>query len=219
MTGDLLQSDIDLAKRLIAAGESDAEIVIALGYRKIASDKALRLLQDLRSGIDAHPDADTTPAETSASRAPVDAEGAAHVSEPRKTSPSWSQQAKSDVPWFRITLLVVVVASLASIFLFNHKPRKVAGEDSRDRTDRSEAGQSGGAKIDIEAQAVRINGQPLARDSALKTLCSIAGAPTRTNSFEELTIYAFDEHGILLYAEKQTGKNSLFIYFEPIGGD
>src|SRR5205823_2092292 len=85
-------------------------------------------------------------------------------------------------------------------------------------TARSEGDQPGGVKIEIQAQAVRINGRPLAPDSALKTLCGIAGAPMRTNSFEELTIYAFDEHGILLYAEKQTGKNSLFIYFEPIGG-
>ena len=218
MTGDLLQSDIDLAKRLIAGRESDAEIVVALGYRKIPREKAQRLIQDLRRGINVHPDADPTPSEASFSRAPVDAEGAARGSEPRKTAPSWSQQAKPDFPWFRITLLVAVVVSLAGIFLFNYKSRRI-GENARSAADRSETNQiAGGVKIEIEAQAVRINGQPLSRDSALKILSGAAGSPTRTNSFEELTIYAFDEHGILLYAEKQTGKNSLFIYFEPVGG-
>jgi len=72
--------------------------------------------------------------------------------------------------------------------------------------------------VEVESGNVRIGEIALSRKNALKTLSEVAGAPTRTNRVDELTIYAFDKQGILLYADKQAGKDWLLLYFEPVGG-
>ena len=50
MTRELLDSDVDYARRLLAEGSSDEAIVRAVGLRGIDAAKAASLVKDLRSG-------------------------------------------------------------------------------------------------------------------------------------------------------------------------
>ena len=50
MTGEILDSDVDFAQRLIAQGRLDNEVVEALSFRGIEPAKSMKLLTDLRSG-------------------------------------------------------------------------------------------------------------------------------------------------------------------------
>src|SRR5262249_3957399 len=56
MTNDILQSDIDLARKLLDARRSSEEIVAALGYRGINRDRAEQLIAALQAGKTVEPD-------------------------------------------------------------------------------------------------------------------------------------------------------------------
>src|SRR4051812_38412769 len=56
MTHDVLQSDIELAERMIEASRPDIEIIAALDARRIDRSRATQLVQDLRSGKKVEPD-------------------------------------------------------------------------------------------------------------------------------------------------------------------
>jgi hypothetical protein len=55
MTGEILDSDVDYAQRLIAEGRLDNEVVEALGLRGIEPAKSMKLVADLRSGLKIRP--------------------------------------------------------------------------------------------------------------------------------------------------------------------
>ena len=50
MTGDILDSDVEYARRLVGEGRTDKEIATALGIRGIKPADATKLVADLRSG-------------------------------------------------------------------------------------------------------------------------------------------------------------------------
>ena len=50
MTGEILVSDVELAKKWLSAGRLDAEIISALEHRGIAKEKSAQLLAELKSG-------------------------------------------------------------------------------------------------------------------------------------------------------------------------
>src|SRR5262249_54347739 len=52
----ILQSDIDLARKLINTGHPESEVVTALSYRGIDSTRAVQLITALRSGRTVEPD-------------------------------------------------------------------------------------------------------------------------------------------------------------------
>src|SRR5258705_7806923 len=56
MTNDILQSDIDLARRLLDARRPADEIVAALSYRGINGNRAAQLVADLQAGKAVEPD-------------------------------------------------------------------------------------------------------------------------------------------------------------------
>src|SRR5437879_8406885 len=61
MTHQILQSDIDLARNLIAAGLPDDEIIAALVRRRIHPEPAALLVSDLRNGIPVSPQLELNP--------------------------------------------------------------------------------------------------------------------------------------------------------------
>jgi hypothetical protein len=214
MTGDLLQSDIDFARRLIAEGQTDGQIIVALGYRRIGPEKARRLVQDLRRGIDVP--ADPLPANL---WRPVTIEPAEkHHHEPPPPVPRPTDSA-SPFPWFRAALLGVVAVTIAAVFLFNRDHRTEVSATPRDLMTAPAPTLRGPIlKVEVEPHTVRVSGTALARESALKVLSDLAGPAVRTNQLDDLTMYVFDQRGIVLYSDNKAGKDSLLLYFEPVGG-
>src|SRR5256885_6738638 len=56
MTPDILQSDIDLARKLLDERRPETEIVAALAYRGIESGRATQLIAELQAGKKVEPD-------------------------------------------------------------------------------------------------------------------------------------------------------------------
>jgi hypothetical protein len=82
MTHDILQSDIDCAKRLIVANRPDQEVVLALARRGIESSKAAQVVDALRRGSAVEPEVQAPELgrvfiEVSAAEAPEPAEAEA----------------------------------------------------------------------------------------------------------------------------------------------
>ena len=50
MTREILDSDIEFARRLLGEGRVDGEILIALSLRGIEASEAAKLVTDLRTG-------------------------------------------------------------------------------------------------------------------------------------------------------------------------
>jgi len=214
MTRELLQSDIDLARRLIAEGQTDGEIIVALGYRRVGPERAHRLVQDLRRGIDVPPD----PLPANLWR-PVTAETGVNQYEEAPSPAPQRAQPPPPFSWFRVALLGVVAVTIAAVFLFNRDRRTEVSATSRDLM--VEPGvmlRRPVFQVEVDAGQVRISGTALTRENALNVLSDLAGPPARTNRLEDLTMYAFDKDGIVLYAGNKNGKDSLLLYFEPVGG-
>jgi hypothetical protein len=218
MTGDLLQSDIDFARRLIAEGQTDGQIIVALGYRRIGPERAQRLVQDLRRGINVQ--ADPLPANLwrpvtieTGDHSHEDAQEELPLPQPHRVEPA------SPFPWFRVALLGVVAATIAAVFLFNRDHRTEVSATPRELM--MEPGvrlRRPGLQVEVGTNQIRISGTALSRENALKLLSELAGPPTRTNRLEDLTMYAFDDNGTVLYSGNKNGKDSLLFYFEPVGG-
>jgi hypothetical protein len=222
MTGDLLQSDIDLARRLISDGQTDAEIIVALGYRKIAPGIAQTVVTNLRAGTEVRPDpapdhldeAFSNPISPAPSPQDHRTEGIESDSYARTPNP------RKEIPWFRFAFLTAIGICLTAIFLVNPKARRAPtttrSPASTARREPSPSEQR--LRVEIEGEAVRVGGIPVTRQNALPALSQLFGAPSRTNQLPELIIYAFDAQGIVLYSEHRAGKDSLLLYFEPVGG-
>jgi hypothetical protein len=217
MTGDLLQSDIDFARRLIAEGQSDGQIIVALGYRRIGPERAQRLVQDLRRGIDVRadplPDNLWRPVTVETPETGDRSEEELPLPAPHRAEPT------SPFPWFRAALLGLVAVTIAAVFLFNRDHRTEVSATSRELM--MEPGvklRHPGLQVEVESNHIRISGMTLSRENALKVLSDLVGPPTRTNRLEDLTMYAFDENGTVLYSGNKNGKDSLLLYFEPVGG-
>src|SRR5947208_8542906 len=102
MTDEILQADIDLARRLIDGGSADQEIIGALAQRNIAPNRAARLVAELRSGRAVDPDrvwraVCTEPAPASRPQA-----ASARRLEPRR------KPVPVRVPWFRMLVAIGV---------------------------------------------------------------------------------------------------------------
>ena len=218
MTGDLLQSDIDLARRLIAAGETDAQIIVALSYRRIGGEKALSLARALRDGIDVQPDPFRPAIGSSEPR--FDRPPADSRPEPKRSQPQPKPtEGGSQFPWFRLALLSFVALSIAAVFLINRKAHTPVSAASRELMVKPAATlRRPVLQVEIDPGGVRVSGTVLSRENALKTLSDIAGPAARTNHVEDLTMYAFDHLGTVLYSGNKGGKDSLLLYFEPVGG-
>jgi hypothetical protein len=213
MTGDLLQSDIDLARHLIAEGQTDGQIIVALGYRRIGAEKAQRLVQDLRRGLDVQAD----PLPPNLWR-PVTIQTGEREEEPPLPAPHHTEPP-SPFPWFRVALLGVVAVTIGAVFLFNRDHRTEVSATPRElMVEPGVTLRRPAFQVEVEANHIRISGTALSRENALKVLSELGGPPTRTNRLEDLTMYVFDQQGVVLYSGNKNGKDSLLLYFEPVGG-
>jgi hypothetical protein len=240
MTNDILQSDIDLARRLLDAGRPADEIVAALGYRGINANRAARLVADLQAGKTVEPDkpiAINLPSRTIEETAPSGQQLSRRSTQadlPERPQNSRSMQRKAhSFPWFTMIALAAAAVCVVSFVLLN---RKSHTSDSVD-LGRSQAGNqsttdSGGSKhgasvpdakaisLEVEPEGLRLCGKSLTREDFLPAIFKTLGAPSRTNQVEKADqiIYAYDTCGLLVYAPKNAGRYSIVLHFDASDG-
>jgi len=74
--------------------------------------------------------------------------------------------------------------------------------------------------LDLRPDGLRIRGKLVTRDNLLSTVVSLLGLPNRTNQVSQsgMLIYAYDQHGLLIYSQPAGGTNSVVLDCEAIGG-
>ena len=231
MTDELLQSDIDLARRLIADRSSDSEIVQSLALRRISPVRAQRLVRQLREGVDVQPDPASLPQQFSrvvVRREPETesrTEPAFRSRRPSKPGGSHRDVARS-VFGFKGLLITgsAVVTVLVLLTLFHNGPKGAQARTPTDSTSpetaSSPAGKSVGLMIELQRDGLRVAGTPINRTNAFDVLLALLGQPSRTNRVEgsDTQIYTYDRHGLLLYAGDTGRSDSVVLYFEEVGG-
>lgn len=240
MTNDILQSDIDLARRLLDASRPCEEIVAALGYRGINGPRAAQLVADLQAGKVVEPDkpitinlplnptSETRPSEQQQSRKAAPAE----LPEARHPSSRSRPRKKIGLPWFILLALAAATVSVAAFVLLT---RKTHTTDSGDQS-QSPAGQatvdSSASKqgtsilnakaisLEVAPDGVRMCGKPVTREHFLPGVFKILGVPDRTNEVQnaDQIIYAYDNCGLLVYSPKNSGHCSIVLHFDGSDG-
>ena len=121
MIHDILQSDIELAKRLLEAGRPDGEVVTVLSKRKLGVDEASRLVADLRQGKRVSPSSSlaaalkTAPpsmaaAEPVKARVPGAGSPARRSARPRSSHSHGHNRKRLNLGWVVIVVLLCVGA-------------------------------------------------------------------------------------------------------------
>jgi hypothetical protein len=136
MTNQLLQSDIDLAKRLIQERHTDEEILGVLLRRRVAPEKALHVLAALRAGEQVEPDmrinyelGEGLPDDPSIPAAPAP--------EPYvEPSPHRRKRSKRSGGW-KLWASLIVAALLGGAALYVFLLRSGAGADEKDADPKS----------------------------------------------------------------------------------
>ncbi len=250
MTHDILQTDIDLATKLMAEGRTDEEIVATLAQRRVDPAKAFQLVDDLRQGrkVTAQP---SLPAEFTLRRSRSRSAGHQSPTPPSTRVPKQEREPKRPSPpavpagrkkpkliWVIAgVILFLVIVVVGSILFQGYEP----GGDSPavqppatpgTRTNR--AGREGPAAtarpadnaapaslaLELQADGLSIRGKVVTRDNLVPTLVSLLGPPNRTNhvSQTKTVVYAFDQHGLLIYSQPSGGTNSVVLDCEASGG-
>lgn len=214
MTKDLLQSDLEFAKRLINTHRADGEIVTALSHRGVEPGKAAELVRDLRSGKIA--EINTVPARQVAAAKRAETDGIEPeparwppASQPRPPSPK-----SFGVRWLFAGLILCLAASVV-VPSWNHayhaKTSSLLDELERAPQDNSslrnqiavrrlnheEAARLkalGAAErslspnqlvLELQPDGLYIGGSLVSRRNALQAVSQVIGAPTRTNHLEQ----------------------------------
>jgi hypothetical protein len=221
MTDEILQTDIDLARRLIAEGHPDAEIVENLAFRKIAPNRASRLVAELRGGKTVEPDQDWRAAATRnqllSRRVPSPG--------PRIQQPASAPPRRTDpivIPWGRIIAVVSVMVCIAVVIWIGQHKRRVSTE-SGTKVAAALGGsppEPGSLEIEIDPGGVQIQGSRVRSDNVLAVFSSVLGPPSRTNHLaaDHGSVYVFDAYGIVIYPAKEDNRDSIVIDFEGNGG-
>ena len=221
MTEEILQSDIDLARKRIKAGEGDAEIIRALELRQIASWRAAKLVDDLRTGRTVEPDhpSPSTPVERARRHSTSSSIGASkrhHEDQPARPT-----------PWFAILSILSVVLCITVIALINRRPRAGTPNQSK-HTGSMDAG-SLSSHLRAKPAAVQIHitnddfiicGKTMTSESLPQVFAAVLGPASRTNRVDTLNqlVHAYDAYGLLVYPGKVPVKDSVIIDFEGSGG-
>jgi hypothetical protein len=240
MTNDILQSDIDLARRLLDAGRPADEIVATLGYRGINGTRAVQLVAELQAGKTVEPDKPIAiklpsgTSEGSAVSAHQPGRSSAQGDLPERPQNSRSTQRKAhSFPWFTIIALVAAAVSVAAFVLLSRKSHTSDSNDQDRSQPSDQAATEGGVgekgasvsdakaiSLQVEPQGLRLCGKSLARENFLPGIFKILGAPARTNQVEKAdqVIYAYDACGLLVYAPKDAGHYSIVLDFDASDG-
>src|SRR5580765_5907754 len=127
MTNDILQSDIDLARRLLEGGRPPEDIVVALGYRGINGKRAAQLIADLQSGKTVEPDRPITislPSKQVEETDPLEHEdssrsAATELTRERPREPRGKRQKTGAFPWFTVIGLTAAAVCLGVFVLLS----------------------------------------------------------------------------------------------------
>jgi hypothetical protein len=231
MTNDILQSDIDLARKLLDANHPADEIVAALGYRGINGNRAAQLVADLQAGKAVEPDKPISinlpsPSEQQPSRKITPPELAA---EPPQRSRS-RQKKSNPFPWFTIIALAAAAVCVIAFVLLSRKSHSndsvnnSASDsptiDSRGSKHRASSPDPKAISLEVESAGLRLSGNSLTRENFLPAVFKILGMPARTNQVEKAdqVIYAYDACGLLVYAPKNAGHYSIVLDFDASDG-
>jgi hypothetical protein len=240
MTNDILQTDIDLARRLLDASRPADEIVAALVYRGINPNRAAQLVADLQAGKVVEPDKPITI--NLPSTALYETSRPEQQQNPKAVSTELAQEAsqrsrsrpRKSMPWFTLLALAAATVSVAAFVLLNRKSHSTGSADSSqaqaaDEATIDSAGSNQGASLsnaraislEIEADGVRVCGKPVTRQHFLSGIFNVLGAPDRTNDVQKADqiIYAYDNCGLLVYSPKNSGRCSILLDFDGTYGE
>jgi len=233
MTHDLLQSDIDLATRLMVEGRTDDQIITALAQRRVDPARAAHLVDDLRNGrkVIAQP---SLPPEFTLrrSRARNAARGSGRSPPPRSpesepdpeppSPPAAPGRKKPTVIWVvAAILLFLAIVVIGSALFQRHQPgtSSPGGQTSgvaSAKADRTPGESTAGAAsatpddsptsltLELQPDGLRIRGRLVTRDNLLPTVVSLLGPPSRTNQVSQTRT--------VVYAYDHHG---LLIYSQP----
>jgi len=240
MTHDILQCDIDLARQLLDAGRSTNEIVAALTYRGIDSNRATQLVADLQSGKAVQPD---KPLKINLGPNPAAKEGTAVESKHSRTDlpakrseDSRSKQRKASAfPWFTIVALTASAVCIAAFVLISRKSHTADSleQDHSQAADNTGTAATGSKQVEsrpglapksisleVKADGLRLCGNSISSENFLARIFTVLGAPTRTNQVEKVNqvIYAYDTCGLLVYSPKDSGHYSIVLDFDASDG-
>jgi len=240
MTHEIVQSDVDLARKLLAAKYPPSDILMALTRRGVGLDAATQLVEDLRQGklvnypMTLLPKKSEGPVRAISTVAAQRTAREIEATQPQYSSPAPRQprieeykpsdeepsieepSAPSRLKLWLIVVLVLVVAGAAFVAFKLFAPSKVSARQPEAPVARKQAGLT----VAVNARGLQLGDALLTRDSALQTLCRALGAPSRTNHVENSTqlIYAYDRHGLLLYSQPDGGDDQLVLDFDGEGG-
>jgi len=157
------------------------------------------------------------------------------VPEPR---PSVPRRKKPAAIWIVAGVLLFLAIVVIGSALFQRyqpgagstgTPMPVAASANADRAPResaagvaSAARDTSPASLDLELRpdGLHLRGTLVTRDNLLPTVISLLGLPNRTNQVSQtgMLIYAYDQHGLLIYSQPAGGTNSVVLDCEASGG-
>jgi hypothetical protein len=220
MTNDILQSDIDLARRLLDAQRPPEDIVVALGYRGINGNRAAQLIADLQAGKTVEPDRPITislPSKTveeppASEHQQSGRSAAAELTRERPRESRTERQKGGAFPWFTLIALISAAICVGAFMILSRKSHTNLSTDQS----RSPVPSANAVLLEVEPQGLRLCGNSLTRENFLPVIFKILGAPARTNHVEKAdqVIYAYDDCGLLVYSPK----NSIVLDFDASYG-
>ena len=237
MTHEILQTDIELAKELLGNDRPDDQVAVALTRRGVDPAAASRLVQDLRSGRPIHPPVAApewvSRRSTESRRSATEGQdrASAQPAQPRSSSnrrPSRGARKKA-----RENTLVLATAGIlaclvvAGFVVLKHwqnarNERHNSGPESRPAPESNSKSPvlTTPVVLEIQPDGLHLGGALLTREAACNRVAKMLGAPSRTNLLAggRRLIYAYDHYGILVYAEKGAGTDSIVLDFEGLGG-
>jgi hypothetical protein len=238
MTNDILQSDIDLARRLLDARRPADEIVGALSYRGINGNRAAQLVADLQAGKAVEPDKPITislPSSSTEQTRPPEQQQSPQAAPPElseeRPQRSRSRPGKtSRLPWFTILALAAATVSVAAFVFLSRKTHtdNSANQSNADQANLDSADTKGASlpdakalSLEVEAEGVRICGKSVTRQHFLPGIFKVLGAPDRTNDVKtaDQIIYAYDNCGLLVYSPRNSGHCSIVLDFDGTYGE
>jgi hypothetical protein len=239
MTHEILQSDIDLAERLLKEGQPDDEVSAALVRRGIEPGKAAALIADLHAGRPVRTQVMLPPelaAVVLSKRAVAEPNGSNSRKQPAPSRSDARASARAHAGgqksafWFWVIVLFLVgLAVVTAWVIFRHyAPNRGAGAgpteagifSPRARAAVNPRKTSAELALEIRPGGLYVNGTRMTRDSALRSLTEKLGAPARTNRVgqSDRVIYVYDAHGLLVYARHDGVGECLVLDFEGLGG-
>ena len=121
MIREILSSDVEFAKGMLASSHSDAEILGYLTSRGIEPAKAVELLDDLRHGRQPNTplafEAGTTRSPAAERGGPAKAHAPVAFESPRRHSHGRRRYKQLSVPWWFVFLAAIFILALGYAFL------------------------------------------------------------------------------------------------------